>query len=72
MSEVRPCVLYRGGYNGLMIIMGIDPGLAIVGYGIVEYKAPAPSERLLTVLSQRLLIPRFRTGLRSFSARFPI
>ncbi len=40
MSEVRPCVLYRGGYNGLMIIMGIDPGLAIVGYGIVEYKAP--------------------------------
>ncbi len=23
-----------------MIIMGIDPGLAIVGYGVVEYKAP--------------------------------
>lgn len=23
-----------------MIIMGLDPGLAIVGYGVVEYKAP--------------------------------
>ena len=23
-----------------MIILGIDPGLAIVGYGIIEYKAP--------------------------------
>lgn len=23
-----------------MIILGIDPGIAIVGYGVVEYKAP--------------------------------
>ncbi|MBO4413709.1 MAG: crossover junction endodeoxyribonuclease RuvC [Clostridia bacterium] len=23
-----------------MIIVGIDPGLAIVGYGVIEYKAP--------------------------------
>ncbi len=32
-------ILLSGGKT--VIIMGIDPGLAIVGYGIIEYKAPS-------------------------------
>lgn len=30
-------ILSVGGLN-YMIILGIDPGIAIVGYGIIEYK----------------------------------
>ena len=32
------CKNFVGEWFDFMIILGIDPGIAIVGYGIIEYK----------------------------------
>ena len=35
-------ILLSSWYNLAMKILGIDPGMAIVGYGLVEYNADKP------------------------------